>query len=521
LAHDVTERKRAQEALVTESARLRVMLEQMPAVLWTTDCGLRITSAAGTGLAAVGEKPANTVGRPLADFVRPRGDDQRLMAAHQRALAGEPVSFEDSWHKRTFQAHVEPLREAGGRITGVIGLALDVTDAKRAEEEHRALERRLQEAQKLESLGVLAGGIAHDFNNLLAAILGNVSLANMQLAADAPVRPYLQSVEVVAQRAAELCKQMLAYAGRGRFVVQLINVNTIINEMANLLRVSIGKGVNLRFDLAPALPLVSADATQIRQVVMNLILNASEAVGDRTGAICLSTGLTRMTRAQLAQTVLAPDLPDGDYAFLEVTDTGCGMDAETLARIFDPFFSTKFTGRGLGLAAVLGIVRGHRGAINVESTPGRGSTFRVCLPCGPVGPPELPAQAPARPRLQGTILLVDDDETLRTVEARLLEANGLRVLLAGNGREGIEVLKAHAADVRVVLLDMGMPGLSTEETYRAMEDVRPGLPMVLLSGYDQQERASQRGDRARTRFLQKPCPPQALLDALTALMAGA
>jgi len=252
----------------------------------------------------------------------------------------------------------------------------------RAEQERLALERKLLETQKLESLGVLAGGIAHDFNNLLAAVLGNVSLCSMQLPSDSPLRPYLSSIETTIHRAAELCKQMLAYSGRGRFQAQAVNLNVIIREMAELLRISINKRVRLELDLASGVPAVKGDATQLRQVIMNLIINASEAIAPHEGVIALKTS-TVTVRADTGEP--ASGVPDGEYVVLEVRDSGTGMDELTKARIFDPFFTTKFTGRGLGLAATQGIVRGHHGAIMVDTAPGKGSTFRVYLP------PEAPA----------------------------------------------------------------------------------------------------------------------------------
>jgi C4-dicarboxylate-specific signal transduction histidine kinase len=259
-------------------------------------------------------------------------------------------------------------------------LQAEIAERKREEEERRLLERQIQHAQKLESLGVLAGGIAHDFNNLLVGILGNAGLALMRLAPDDPTRPTVEAIHASAMRAAELTKQMLAYSGRGKFVVQPVSLTDVVAEMSELLGASITKKAAVEFDFAPDLPPIEADATQIRQVVMNLITNASEAIGEGSGRITLRTGVVRADRALFASTHLDDDLPEGDYAFMEVADTGCGMDEETRAKIFDPFFTTKFMGRGLGLAAVLGIVRGHRGTIRVTSAPGEGTTVSVYLP---------------------------------------------------------------------------------------------------------------------------------------------
>jgi len=299
--------------------------------------------------------------------------------------------------------------------------------------------------------------------------------------------------------------------------VQHINVNTIINEMTNLLQVSIGKHILLRLNLAPSLPLVQADATQVRQVVMNLIINAAEAIGDKEGAVSLATGVARMSREALADTQLAPDLPEGDYLFIEVTDTGSGMDEQTRARIFDPFFSTKFTGRGLGLASVLGIVRGHQGAIKVASAPGQGSTFRILLPCRPKQEAETRA-AEALPRLHGTVLVVENDAALRSLYVRMLESMGVNPLPAANGEQGIEVLLTQDTDVAAVLLHTTAPGLSGEETYSAMCRVKPDLGVILMSAYDQRQAVDRFGDRKLTRFLQKPFTPWELHRQLSSLL---
>lgn len=250
-------------------------------------------------------------------------------------------------------------------------------------EERLTLERKLQETQKLESLGVLAGGIAHDFNNLLVGVMGNAGLALLELPDDSPVRETIEQIEVAAQRAADLTRQMLAYSGKGRFIIQHLDLGKLVQEMSQLLKVSISKNTIVSYEFESNLPKVEADATQLRQVIMNLLINASEAVGEREGHINLSTGVRWVDRKYLASTYLAPDLPEGKYVYLEVTDNGSGMDSETLGKIFDPFFTTKFTGRGLGLAAVLGIVRGHKGALKVTSQPGQGTTFSILLPAVP------------------------------------------------------------------------------------------------------------------------------------------
>ncbi len=260
-------------------------------------------------------------------------------------------------------------------------LRAEIRERIKAEEEKRMVESKMIEAQKLESLGVLAGGIAHAFNNLLTGVMGNVSLARLDMPPDSPLEPYLDQIEKASIRAADLCKQMLAYSGRGHFMLQRVDLSKLADETIYLLQSSISKQAILRLNLASDVPPVLADRTQLRQILMNLVINASEAIGPNSGVINLATGLTRVDQNYLESTVAPSQLKPGDYAFLEVSDTGCGMTPETLARIFDPFFTTKFTGRGLGLAAVLGIVRGHKGALKVSSEPGKGTTFKILLPC--------------------------------------------------------------------------------------------------------------------------------------------
>jgi signal transduction histidine kinase/CheY-like chemotaxis protein len=394
-----------------------------------------------------------------------------------------------------------------------------LTERQRAEDERFAIERKLLETQKLESLGVLAGGIAHDFNNLLVSILGNVGLALLDLEPMSPVREPVEQIKVAAQRAAELTRQMLAYSGKGRFVVQRLNLNSVIDEMTQLMKVSISKNAILKMNLSPRIPAIEGDATQIRQIVMNLIVNASDAIGNKEGIITLSTGVVRADRLYLSQAFLAPDLPEGDYAYLEIADTGIGMDQETLAKIFDPFFTTKFTGRGLGLAAVLGIVRGHKGAIRVYSEAGRGSTFRILLPS---------IEAPVETRSDddgnganhgsGTILIVDDEEIVRKVTRRMLERYGYNVMIAEDGRRAIDMFHGNPSAVDCVLLDMTMPGLSGDETFRELRRIKPDAVVVLMSGYTEQDATSRFSGKGLAGFLQKPYTPQDLREKISGVL---
>ncbi len=407
---------------------------------------------------------------------------------------------------RWLHGNAAPQRDADGSILWH-GFITDITERKTAEAALHDFERKIQEAQKLESLGVLAGGIAHDFNNLLTGILGNSTLAALDLPAGSPAQAYLESIRQGSLRAADLCKQMLAYSGKGRFVVKNLSLNALVAETTQLLQLSISKQAVLRFNLAPSLPPIEADATQLRQVIMNLVINASEAIGAKSGVISVNTGVTRVDRDYLGGTILAPELPPGNYVSLEVCDNGCGMNAETQAKIFDPFFTTKFTGRGLGLAAVLGIVRGHKGALKVYSEVGRGTTFKLLFPSanGAIDPANPAAEAqPPTWRGAGCVLIVDDEETVRSTAAHMVKRLGFDVALAADGREGLEIFRQRSGDFALVLMDLTMPHLDGKQAFEELRRIRPEVRVVLMSGFNEQEAISQFTGKGLAGFLPKP-----------------
>ncbi len=440
-----------------------------------------------------------------------------------RSLALTPIFAGDVWwgflalgqadqERDWFSVELEAVKTAAE----VFGAAIQRATA---EADRARIDARLQETQKLESLGVLAGGIAHDFNNLLTSILGNASLARLDLPPRSPVEHALEQIEQTSLRAADLCKQMLAYAGKGRFVVQPLDLTRLVHDTTHLLQVSISKKAVLRFDLTTGLPPVMADASQLRQIVMNLVINASEAIGDRSGIIAISTGLVRANRRYLAETQLAGNLPEGDYVFLEVSDTGCGMTPELKARIFEPFFTTKFTGRGLGLAAVLGIVRGHRGALRIYSEPGRGSTFKLLLPIAAgavVEPPPAHVLADGW-RGTGRILLAEDEETVRTVVARVLENLGFTVTLAADGREAANLFEAQPDAFTLVVMDLTMPHLDGAEAFARMRRVRPDVRVLLMSGFSEHDATITFAGKGLAGFLQKPFELGHLRDKIRAV----
>jgi PAS domain S-box-containing protein len=526
VAHDVTERRAAEEALRKSEGEKDLILSSVAEEVLFQDTRHRILWANRAAAESVGATPDQLVGRPCYTVFHPRTEPCPGCPVHKALETGEPgVAELRSEDGRYWFIKGYPIRDAEENIAGAVEVALDITEQRRAEEERRRLEARVRDAQKLESLGVLAGGIAHDFNNLLVGILGNVGLAHLEMPPDSPLRPYCEQIEQAAFRARDLTNQLLAFAGKGKFQIVAANLSDLVRDTADLLRVSIPRRVALDLHLAPDLPPILADATQIRQVVMNLLTNASEAVGDSPGTITLVTGSVHADRAYLAGAFVDEDIPEGDYVFLDVSDTGSGMDAETRAKIFDPFFSTKFSGRGLGLAAVLGIVRGHRGAVRVYSEPGQGTAVKVLFPAAEKGTAvphrpseEAPAPRDADFRGSGTVLVIDDEPSVRDVARAILERAGFEVLVAASGREGLERFRAGADRIVAVLLDMTMPDFSGEEVFAELRSIRPGVPVILSSGYNEQDATRRFAPAGLAGFIQKPYLPADLLSKVRAAL---
>ena len=394
----------------------------------------------------------------------------------------------------------------------------DVTEEKRRAEERRHIEEQMLHVQKLESLGILAGGIAHDFNNILMAVMGNADLALRRLSPESPVVSYLQQVQAAASKATDLAHQMLAYSGRGKFVVESLDINRVIEEMMHMLEVSISKKAHLRFNFSEDLPAVEADATQLRQVIMNLVINASEAIGEKSGVIAISTGAFDCDVLYLRETWLDEGLSEGLYVYFEVADTGCGMDQSTITRIFDPFFTTKFTGRGLGMAAVLGIVRGHKGAIKVYSEVGKGTTFKVLMPAAS-RPARIFDETRSEPPWSGAgiVLLVDDEDTVRAVGKAMLGELGFEVITADNGKEAVALFRQRRQEITVVLMDLTMPHMGGEDAFREMRRIDPEVKVIITSGYNEQEVAPRFIGKRLSGFLQKPFRLSVLREALRAI----
>jgi signal transduction histidine kinase/ActR/RegA family two-component response regulator len=402
---------------------------------------------------------------------------------------------------RSYLIRMRPYITQEKRIDGVVIAGIGITERKR-------LEAQLCHTQKLESLGVLAGGVAHDFNNLLTGMLGNASLALDALVPSHPAWARLQQVMLASQLASELTNQLLAYSGRSQFLIRALDLSELVSESSQLIRTAMSTTVQLRLELDKGLPPVEGDPSQLQQLVMNLVLNAAEAVGEGTGTVRVRTGLEQIGEAALLHTWVSEKISPGSYVYLQVEDSGCGMDEEVRSKIFDPFFTTKATGRGLGLAAVLGIVRGHRGAIHLDSAPGQGTTFKVLLPAAVGLKAELTAES-AHSDLAGTgtLLVVDDEDLVRHFAQDVLERCGYQVLEAGNGQEAVELFRQRAGQIAGVLLDLTMPVMGGEEALRQLKEIRRDVRVVLSSGYNEADKVRRLMGEGFTDFIQKPYTP--------------
>ena len=528
---DITDLKLAQANLVRQEAQFRFIYEHAPVGLsWVQrqDAESRLVNPAHeriTGVSA--SRSHDTANYIAATLPEDRAAQEALM---ERLYRGEIDHFSLEkryvhpggavvWAMLSMHLYRDPVTGEAQEITTLV----DLTDLKRVEEERKTLQQKMLETQKLESLGVLAGGIAHDFNNLLTVILANSSILRLAEQDARGRAERLQVIETAAYRAADLCRQMLAYSGKGRFLVERIDLNHLVRETMNLLQVSISKKAQLTLNLADDLPAVEADASQIQQVVMNLVINASDALGEAAGEIRLSSRRGRPAPG-LGAVTHSFDLPEGACACLEVADSGCGMPPATLARIFDPFFTTKFTGRGLGLAAVLGIVRTCRGALTVESTPAVGTTFRLYLPEASKAesppPPPPPPAAPEGPGPRGTILVADDEAGVLATVKYVLEHEGYQVVGVANGSEALARFRAAPGGFSAVLLDLTMSGLNGAEALREIRALSPEAKVLMMSGYSEQDVFAQLEDPASIEILPKPFTRELLLASLAKVLAG-
>lgn len=525
VAVDITEQKRNRDALQQSEERYRRLYENAPVAIILWDSRQRVIGWNPWAQTIFGWTSHEVLWREWISRLIPPAD-QSAMAGICAAIIAEGstqmhecAAVNKAGGLLRCEWYHAAIRDAQGQFVAGISFVVDVTEKRRVEEERRQLESQMLQSQKLESIGVLASGIAHDFNNILMAILGNADLALTELPADSSVRTTMEEIILGARRAADLCRQLLAYSGHGRFVIEPVDLNQIVREMVNMLEVAVSKRVILRFEYADSLPAIEADSTQLRQVLMNLVINASEAIGTKDGLVHVRTGVKECSREFLNSTLLGNKLSPGLYVYLEVSDTGCGMTREMISRIFEPFFTTKFTGRGLGLAAVLGIVRSHDGTIEVQSAPEKGTTFRTYFPVSPKAAVQKPEEmVAAQWRGTGTILVVDDEDTVRTLAARMLERCGFKVLLAGDGSSAIHLLSAHSNEITAVLLDLTMPHMDGHEAITEIRKLAPRIPVVLTSGYSEQELSLRFREFTNIAFLEKPYTRAALITTFRKLL---
>ena len=493
------ERKRTEERVRESEARLRVLVEQLPAVLWTIDRNLRFTSALGQGLAELGLKPNEIVGVSLAEYFATKDPSFAPLTAHRRAIAGERVAFALEWKENSYACHVEPLRDSEGRVQGAICMSLDITDRKKLEEQFR-------QAQKMEAVGRLAGGIAHDFNNLLMVIQGYADLLAERVPAGDPLRRNAEQIQAAAQRAAGLTHQLLAFSRKQILAPKVLNINSVVVEMEKILRRVIGEDIELKTSSTPDLWLVKADRSQIEQVVMNLAINARDAL-PHGGRLTLETANVEFDSTTPKA---ATEIAAGKYVLLAVTDNGIGMDEKTQAHIFEPFFTTKEKGKGtgLGLATVYGVVKQSGGYIWVYSEPGHGTTFKIYLPQiaeeVSLGAQDRVQSTLNLPKGSEVVLLVEDEPGVRELAREYLQMSNYTVLVAEDGHSALELAATHAGPIHLLMTDVVMPGMGGRELADRMRRLRPEIKILYMSGYTEQA-VSQQGILSKDAvLLQKP-----------------
>lgn len=528
LSETLTHMHAAQQRLQAQNERLAVTLQSIGDGVMTTDTDGTILTLNRTMEQFTGWTQTEAAGKRLTDILvlvdvaehEAHVNFFECVFQNQSQLASltEALLRARDMTTRYVSGTAAALHNQAGAVVGVVLAFHDISEQKRAEKERLLWERQILESQKLESLGVLAGGIAHDFNNLLTGILGNASLVLDELEPGSPERDSIKQIEIAALRAAELTRQMLAYAGKGRFVIQSIDLNDLIVEMAVLLKASIAKHVALQFDLAAHLPPIEGDSTQIRQIVMNLIMNAAEAIGEAQGRITIKTRPQQFHEEYITGMIagVADEPLSGDCIVLDVMDTGSGMDAATIAQIFEPFFTTKFTGRGLGLAAVLGIIRGHHGRLQVTSEVGKGTVFSVFLPSaeGQAEPMPSPTAHRAGTANRATVLVVDDDAVVRSTTADILQRHAFTVITVNDGQEAVDTYTAHYTDIDCVLLDLIMPRMNGTEALQRIYRINARARVVLMSGYSEQEAMKHVAHTQLAGFLQKPFTVTTLLEMI-------
>lgn len=524
--HDITDTVKAETALRESERKLSTLMSNLPGIAYRcrNDKNWTMEFISDGCRELTGYDPEDFIDNKTLSFNNLIHPDhrERLWKKWQEAMTmGKyaqdeyPVILPTGEEKWFWEKGCAVYSDAG-EVIALEGFIADHTDLKKAESERIEFERKLLQTQKLESLGVLAGGIAHDFNNILMAVLGHADLALSELPPMSPARENISEIEKASRRAADLCRQMLAYSGKGKFIIEHIIVKDLVREMVHLLKTSISKKAMIDLNLAENAPPIKGDATQIRQVLMNLVINASEAIGDNEGIIKISTGFMECHPDHMGEVCTSNSIESGHYVWIEVSDTGCGMDEETATRMFEPFFTTKFTGRGLGMSAVMGIVQGHNGALKFMSEPGKGTTFRILFPAADDYVKKEASEESIQPLKPegGKILLVDDEEGIRTLGRAMLIRLGFEVITASDGREAVERFSSEKTTIKVVILDLTMPRMNGYETLMELLRIDPEVKIIISSGYSEHEVVPQFSSKAIAGFIQKPYKLNTLKDCL-------
>ena len=522
--------KESEELSRNNSLLLQNILEHFPGLVFWKDtqlfylgCNTAFSNAAGL------LNPDEIAGKSDYDMPwtapetsRYRVHDRQVIASGEAQLnIIETVHLADGltvW----FDTCKVPIRNDQGTVIGILGTSFDITERMQAEEERAQLQQQFHQSQKLESLGILAGGIAHDFNNILTVIIGHCYMARENMIPEQEYKAAFEKIESAGNRAADLCRQMLTYAGKSPLVQTHVNMWLLVDEVVKMLQSGLNKNVTIELDVKRVVPEIKGDAGQIQQIIMNLIINAAEAIGDKNGTIRVV--LTRMLveADQVETDTFGTVIQAGGYICLEVTDSGCGMDEETQKRIFEPFYTTKVTGRGLGMSAIHGIIKAHEGILQLTSAPGAGTSFKVCFPV-PVAADAAETAAPATDALEdasGTILLVEDEEILRTMGKELLDAMGFTAITASNGREALHIYRERGGEIDAILLDLIMPVIGGIEAYHELRTISPTVPIIICSGYGVElvEGVIARDQHAG--FVHKPYKPGDLRNVIVKMMQG-
>ena len=531
LTTEIAVRRQAEESLREQRDFAESLVETAQTIVLVLDTEGRIVRFNPYMEQISGRRLEEVRGADWFSTFLPERDRSRIRDLFLRAIGGirtqgnvNLIVTRDG-DERDIEWYDQTLKDSHGAPVGLLSVGQDVTERRRAEEERQSVQLQIQHSQKLESLGALAGGIAHDFDNLLMIVLGNVDVAQRHLPPASPIRLSVEAIGKAARRAAELTNQMLAFSGRGSFIVRNIDLSETLDGMASLLGASIPRQVRIEMRLAPGLPAVEADAAQMQQVVMNLVTNAAEAVGENAaGEIVVETGVRECGEEYLRHSRLPGKCPPGRYVFLSVSDNGCGIEKQAEEKIFEPFYTTKSVGRGLGLAAMSGIVRGHGGAIMIESTVGKGASFSVLFPALSEKPEAGTDGAdPARgagPERAGTVLLVDDEEAVVDVVRMMLEEMGFSVLVATDGPKAVAIFEEHGDEIGTVLLDLTMPGMNGEEVFERIREIRGDARVILSSGYSEVDLQERYGGKGIAGFLQKPYGYEGLAAVMAVVARG-